>query len=269
MLTIFTIPKAFEGHINIIQRNAIKSWTLLKPKPEIILFGNEKDTESVAHEFGIRHIPEIKCNDYGTPFLDSVFKQAQELANHETLCYVNADIILMKDFMRAVGRIPFDDFLMVGRRWDINIKEKPDWQKQSIRYVIKHGKLATYDNIDYFIFPRKSRLAIMPPFLVGRPCWDNWLVYRAVELGIPIINASKSVMAIHQDHEHSPNVHSKEEGRWIGPESDWNRSLTGGNMLFINHANYIMFAGFVMPLRIYRFLVGIYNLVFKGKMIKP
>ena len=28
MLTIFAIPKALEGHSHIIQRNALKSWTL-------------------------------------------------------------------------------------------------------------------------------------------------------------------------------------------------------------------------------------------------
>ena len=28
MLTIFTTPKPFRGHIGIIQRNALKSWTI-------------------------------------------------------------------------------------------------------------------------------------------------------------------------------------------------------------------------------------------------
>jgi len=37
MLTLFTIPKAFQGHTGVIQRNAIRSWTLLRPECEIIL----------------------------------------------------------------------------------------------------------------------------------------------------------------------------------------------------------------------------------------
>ena len=32
MLTIFTIPKPFVGHIGVIQRNAIISWLNLSPK---------------------------------------------------------------------------------------------------------------------------------------------------------------------------------------------------------------------------------------------
>ena len=38
MLTLFTTAKAFTGHSEIIQRNALKSWTLLHPDVEIILW---------------------------------------------------------------------------------------------------------------------------------------------------------------------------------------------------------------------------------------
>ncbi len=31
MITIFAIPKPFKGHIDVIQRNAIQSWTKLSP----------------------------------------------------------------------------------------------------------------------------------------------------------------------------------------------------------------------------------------------
>lgn len=45
MLTIFSYPKPFKGHIDVIQRNAINSWTLLNPKPEIILACDEEGTK--------------------------------------------------------------------------------------------------------------------------------------------------------------------------------------------------------------------------------
>ena len=59
MLTIFSTPKPFVGHIDIIQRNAIKSWTLLHPDVEVILFGDEEGAAEVCQEFGIRHEPEV------------------------------------------------------------------------------------------------------------------------------------------------------------------------------------------------------------------
>ncbi len=48
MLTIFTAPKSFYGHIGVIQTNAIRSWLLLCPECEIILFGGEEGIAEVA-----------------------------------------------------------------------------------------------------------------------------------------------------------------------------------------------------------------------------
>ena len=58
LLTIFATPKRFQGHIGVIQRNAIASWTHLKPKPEIILFGTDEGTAEIARGFGVkaRHV---------------------------------------------------------------------------------------------------------------------------------------------------------------------------------------------------------------------
>ena len=50
--------------------------------------------------------------------------------------------------------------------------------------------------IDYFVFPA-GLFEELPPFLVGRAGFDNWLVWRARQVG-PVIDASASVLAIHQ-----------------------------------------------------------------------
>ena len=49
--TFFAMPKAFRGHVGMIQRNAIGSWLRLTPRPEILLFG---DDEGIA-EFAANH----------------------------------------------------------------------------------------------------------------------------------------------------------------------------------------------------------------------
>ena len=56
MLTMFTIPKAFRGDFDIIQKNAIRSWTLLRPECEIILFGNEEGTAEMAGELELARL---------------------------------------------------------------------------------------------------------------------------------------------------------------------------------------------------------------------
>src|SRR6266851_2094454 len=52
ILTIFSAPKAFSGHVGIIQENAIRSWLSLKPTPKIILFGDDAATAGFARGLG-------------------------------------------------------------------------------------------------------------------------------------------------------------------------------------------------------------------------
>src|SRR5438552_3655793 len=47
-LTILAVPKAFNGHIGVIQRNAISSWTVLSPRPDIRLYGTEDGMAKAA-----------------------------------------------------------------------------------------------------------------------------------------------------------------------------------------------------------------------------
>lgn len=229
-MTIFTTPKPFRGHIGVIQTNAIQSWLLLRPECEVILFGSEEGTAEVASKFGIRHIPEVGCNEYGTPLISSMFEIAQDVASHQIMCYVNADIILMNDFLPAIRQIQWQSFLIIGRRWDIDLKEpidflNRDWEEHLKVYIAEAGTLHGISGLDYFVFPRAMYHDI-PPFAVGRPGWDNWMVYKARHLKVPVIDATKAITAVHQNHDylHHP---MGENGVWKGPEARQNIELTG------------------------------------------
>jgi hypothetical protein len=56
MLTFFTTAKPFRGHDGITQKNALKSWTLLHPDVEVILFGNEDGAAEVAEELRLHRM---------------------------------------------------------------------------------------------------------------------------------------------------------------------------------------------------------------------
>ena len=155
MLTLFAVPKPFRDHTAMIQRNAVTSWTLLRPHPQIILFGREEGTAAIAADLGVQHIPDVARNEYGTPLVSSLFEQAQAQTTHQLLCYVNADIILTDDFMRAVERVVHRKrrFLMIGRRWDVNVAKplsfESDWAKLLQSYVVEHGQRHPPAGIDY------------------------------------------------------------------------------------------------------------------------
>ena len=137
MITIFSIPKAFKGHIDIIQRNALKSWTKLGSGCEVILFGDDEGVEEAAEEFGVTHVSDILKNEHGTPLLDFVFEKAQQMAKQNKMCYVNADIILLNDIVEAVKQVNFDKFLMVGQRWDVDIDELLDYQSDDWEQILR------------------------------------------------------------------------------------------------------------------------------------
>lgn len=247
MLTIFTIPKAFKGNVSLIQRNAIQSWIKLYPKCEIILFGNDEGVAETAKELNVLHIPKIEKTEMGTPLLNSVIDIAKNIAKNEILLYINADIILTSDLTPAIKIIKEPLFLVSGQRWDVNINKEvdfdnPDWEKKIIEQIGKTGKSHGPQGMDYFIFPRNSAdLIKMPPFAVGRPGWDNWLIYRAHFLKIPIIDASEEITVIHQNHDYSHSPWGK-RGKVAGPEYNRNIKLAGGfiNMMTLRDADWIL-----------------------------
>lgn len=245
MLTLFTIPKPFLGHTAVIQWNAIRSWSKLDPACEIILFGNDPGTRDVAHEFGLRHMPDVARSEQGTPLLHLAFEQIDQLARHDLICYVNADVLLLGDLLHAVKLVPFDRFLLAGRRWDVDIGERWDfdsigWEERLRHYTATHARLHPPAGSDYFVF-RRGMFHRFPPFVVGRPGWDNWLIYNALVSGIPVIDGTHAVTAIHQNHDYH-HVPGGVDGGWEGPEAEHNRRLIGGwvSLFTLKDANWVI-----------------------------
>jgi len=229
MITIFSIPKPFRAHIATIQDNAIASWSHLVPDCQIILLGDEEGVELAATKFGVDHVPDVECNEYGTPLLSSAFKIAQETAEYPIVCYVNADIIFIEDMPATVNRIGLPNFLLVGKRTDLEIGdsidfETPGWEGDLRQRTTQYGILHEPDAIDYFIFPRGQ--VKMLPFPVGRVMWDNWLIFHTRCQKIPVIDATQQILAIHQNHDYA-HIEGGKRTVWQGVEAQRNWDLVG------------------------------------------
>jgi hypothetical protein len=257
MFTLFTIPKSFRGHSAVIQTNAIASWRALGADVEIILFGNDEGTDAAASAFQCVHVPSIDVSGYGTPLLSSAFSQAQAMSNWPILVYVNADIIFTSDLvssLRILERLPA--FLACGQRLDVWVEERVEFGKgvsvQSWFETIRgRGQPHTPSGSDYFVF-RKGSISV-PPFSVGRPGWDNWLIFAAKHSGMMVIDATGAITAIHQNHDYS---HSKfgTRSRVRGPEYYANVKLAQGysRMLDLRCADNLLTADGVVRAPLWR-----------------
>ena len=92
--------------------------------------------------------------------------------------------------------------------------------------------------IDYFVFPR-GMMTEIPPFVIGRPCYDNWILWMVRHRGIPLIDATRAAPVVHQNHDYT---HIKAAGGDVGGKQtylrgadtlrnaelagDWTRSYT-------------------------------------------
>ncbi len=230
-ISLFSSPKPFRGHSKITQRNALRSWLSLDPKPEVLLLGDEEGMADVAREFQVRHLPSVARNEFGTPLISSIFGEAEKAATFDFMCFVNADILLLSDFVTAVSRALQEEprSLLVGRRCNIDVKEEiefiPDWEKRLRARVACEGKLHPHFAVDYFVFP-KGVWGEIPPFAIGRPAWDNWIIYRARSVGLPVVDLTEAVTVVHQNHDYSHHPEGW-KGAMRGEESKRNIELAG------------------------------------------
>jgi hypothetical protein len=226
-LTLIAMPKPFLGHIGIIQRNAITSWTKLQPRPEIILFGYEEGVAECAREQGLIHVPEVARNQRGTPLLADIFEQAAEHGSHEVLAYVNADIILPQEFMAGIERVRhrFSRFLAIGRRTNLHVREPLDfslgWEDRLRDRRLHEGELESHTGIDFFVFPRGTYERV-PPLAIGRIWFDQWCIKYARKKGLPVIDLTSFVPIVHQLHDYNHVPGGKQGGVYGGPEADEN-----------------------------------------------
>lgn len=231
LITLFSAPKPFTNpHIAMIQRNAIRSWTLL-PDVEVILLGEEEGLAEAARDLGVQHIPHVARNANGTPLISSMFQLAREHSTGDLLCIVNADMILLPDFVEAARQAAEmkDKFVLLSQRWDYDIASPLDfaegWQDRLRSAVHGQNNLHRPAGSDFFLFP-KSCYTDIPNFIIGRAGWDNWMIYKARREGWPVIDCTPSVMIVHQNHDYSHLPGGKPH--YEHPDTNENIRLAGG-----------------------------------------
>ena len=94
----------------------------------------------------------------------------------------------------------FRRVLVIGQRINYNIgNNETILNLESVSRLASEGSLFEGFAQDYLISTRSGYpWHFIPDFVVGRIGYDNWLVATAINLGLPVIDTTATVTAVHQ-----------------------------------------------------------------------
>lgn len=246
-LCLLSIPKPHREIAERLQNNAFESWRRLGNQVQVILLGDEPGVAESAREFGFDHLSKLQRNRFGTPLIGSALNLARQATSATQLLFTNADILFDDSLLTAaaaIDRWPGNRYLAIGQRIESDLEvDIRQWREPQLReWTQRQQQQRPRASIlckDYFLFPRHL-YASVPEFAVGRGNWDNWMVYHAHCQGVPVIDLSQQVVALHQahDHQHSGN---RRQAYVLGDEARENQRLAGGRHLVLgSHASHFL-----------------------------
>ena len=220
VLLLFTTFKITSERFAINNRT-LYNWARLQPSVQPVLFtetATDSDLTSRATSLGwaVHVAPQLRS---GYPVVSAMFKYCEKIAQKSTqfIGYANSDILFSGDLtvtLKFVADVQSDlstseretATFVIGKRSTLTPAE---YVKHSDDRAGSQEFTATLNSTS---IPRDSRLSIdyfivskdtfpwrdVPPFVVGKPGYDNWLVAMAVEWRLRVIDVTQTVPAIHQ-----------------------------------------------------------------------
>lgn len=151
----------------------------------------------------IRQVPQVLCGD--VPVLKSMILDAMMLYPKASFYgFANSDIIfdsgLIKTLYAADRLVPKSlPILLLGQRTNFNVTQEVKFSNpDSVRHTSKKGVLMKGIAIDYFITNSHFPWHEVPNLVIGRIIYDNWMIYYGISSGSIVIDASKTIVALHQ-----------------------------------------------------------------------
>jgi len=165
-------------------------------------------------------------SEYRSPTMDCIFSTLWSLAKHDTVGFINGDILVFESFVQSIVSCANNNvnFVMVRRR---HISETA---MSAPTTVIEWGELETHTKslkldggaaIDFFVTTRNavSVFKDFPPFIVGVYRWDNYLLLRFFrDEKTVVIDATAVAPIMHQ-------VFNKVENHELRPAAAYNHKL--------------------------------------------
>lgn len=257
MITFLSSPKAFIGQIDVIQKNAIRSWKAVYPDVEVIIYGDGERVAETCREMGVHHVPDIQCSPSDTPYFNSIVEHSNIHARHDIQCYLNCDILMTESVITAIKSLMLPRYLLIGQRMDLADNTNLDvttnnWEKK-LQQLKKQGKANMHapSGMDYFIFPR-GLWKELPKLVIGRGGYDNALLAFCIGKRIPIIDATASIVAFHQFHDYR-HISNGQKEVMDGKEAEENKRIHKvlHSAPIVSDANYRLIDGNLLGIKFF------------------
>jgi rhamnogalacturonan II specific xylosyltransferase len=230
------VPKIVTTSHEVICQPHVVFTTFKCPKCDSLrqtIEDNTLHTWSKMNEVTFKVIANAKTNEHGVPILGEMYtKMFHTCPDAQTYTYVNGDIMATSNFVETIESVlPIGDFLMVGKRTNVLWSEEHNAKHANFNFDTQftRGALFRPDAQDYFTVTKNAiDWNKIPPFVIGRPGYDNWLVNHIYHNSkVALIDATKTVSMIHQTDSEG-NVANGGDMVKSASDSEYNRRIGKG-----------------------------------------
>ncbi|KAH3771693.1 hypothetical protein DPMN_173021 [Dreissena polymorpha] len=195
---------------HLVHNLTLINWRSLHPYVIPVVFTNESSVINECNKAGVTTLPLSKVAADGIPVLKYMFRDAMDHFNTSFYAFSNGDILFTDTLIRTLAHMIHSTtgnlskpVLIVGRRTNVEnvtFEEGLHW-KNITRISKSRGKLFGGWAEDYFITTPSYSWNKVAEVVIGRRAYDNWLVYNARKMNYTVIDATDTLVAVHQTTE--------------------------------------------------------------------
>lgn len=197
----------------LVHINTIRNWATFFPdvQPVVFTMFTSGPIIDVALANGWIILPVPRTNKYNAPFLKSMFASVIGKWNATFYGYVNGDILFDRGLLTTLQVInghlsKLKQAFLFGRRSNFNMTAASDevlaslWQQEPVEKLVKSNKTQLFrsDAFDYFILTPNYPFDKLLDLVVGRTGFDTYFSARSNQLGVPTIDGTGAISALHQ-----------------------------------------------------------------------
>ena len=205
LLTLFT-SWTDNSDKYLVHNLTVHNWLSLRPYVIPVIFTNETEVADECRRMGWEVFPVRVAAADDIPVLKYMYQDVMEAFNTTFYAYSNGDILYTESLVDTlVGLVNSQislqaPVLLVGKRTNVvNVTESEGSTFENLTAIAKgRGSLFTGYAEDYFITPRVYPWKDIAEVVIGRRAYDNWLVWYARKQKQVVIDATSTLLAVHQ-----------------------------------------------------------------------